>query len=72
MLGWGGEVIGDLILWESEERRGAREVDLGAFYIFRDEYGQGAEEATKKVPSQMEKYKKLWRQQWHGGCWLEC
>ena len=31
---WGGEVIGDLILRESEERRGARDVELGAFYFF--------------------------------------
>ena len=32
---WGGEVIGDLILRESEERRGARDVELGAFNFFR-------------------------------------
>ncbi len=30
----GGEVIRDLILRESEERRGARDVELGTFYFF--------------------------------------
>jgi hypothetical protein len=30
----GGEVIRDLILRESEECRGARDVELGAFYFF--------------------------------------
>jgi hypothetical protein len=37
----GGEVIRDLILRESEERRGAHDVELGAFYFFSFEKNIG-------------------------------